>query len=421
MKTESTSWWSTLETLDTTLGVVLALVAIVGYGLALRNWLRFKDLTKTQARVEQRAASLLVDLDRAEKENAQLARTRDEWMPKAWLKEADKEVASGNDIRATDILDQGYQRVREDLARVILRLSQYHAALSVGENPAEELEAARALCRIAQGLAPHLKKALQLSEELNSTVSVDAQIFKIPVREALPSDPESAQTLIMKLLESSEFHLRRGRYKISLLLCERAERISRHAGLSQTIIGATAKHKLAERCMLTGNYQIAWETVNGLLDLREQILEPNHLDTHNTRRLEADILYCLGREQEGLFKIGKAIELAENSLGNDHLLTLFMKSDSAQFLAKLGLFDDSAEVLDNIVTLVYNRHEKCIDSHSRLLLKCSEVYSTVGHSAKAKEILNEIIPRMEKLLGQEHPQTQAAQTLRNELTKRTYL
>lgn len=173
--------------------------------------------------------------------------------------------------------------------------------------------------------------------------------------------------------------------------------------------------------MLTGNYQIAWETVNGLLDLREQILEPNHLDTHNTRRLEADILYCLGREQEGLFKIGKAIELAENSLGNDHLLTLFMKSDSAQFLAKLGLFDDSAEVLDNIVTLVYNRHEKCIDSHSRLLLKCSEVYSTVGHSAKAKEILNEIIPRMEKLLGQEHPQTQAAQTLRNELTKRTYL
>ncbi|MEQ8827920.1 MAG: hypothetical protein RIC82_09095, partial [Parvibaculum sp.] len=168
-------WWGTLEALDTVFGIAFAVIAFVGWAIAVRNWLRYRKLTKTQARLEQRASTLLVDLDEAAKENARLAEQRDSGIPAKWLAAADGEAAAGNEAKAIDLLDQGYQKVREDLGRVAHRIAEFHASRMIGSDAAFEHESARRLTQVARGLAPSRREIAELAEEMEAIEIVDEE------------------------------------------------------------------------------------------------------------------------------------------------------------------------------------------------------------------------------------------------------
>ena len=411
MKTESTSWWSTLETLDTTLGVVLALVAIVGYGLALRNWLRFKDLTKTQARVEQRAASLLVDLDRAEKENAQLARTRDEWMPKAWLKEADKEVASGNDVRAVDVLDQGYQRMREDLGVVAHRLAEYHASRMIGFDASQEHAAAQRLSQVAAALAPGHKDIATFADDIDGIEIVDGEPLQLASSRFDAADPQEATRVIQALIAAQDRFFEKGRYQVCIVLCERATRLSRRQGLDASELGFSARFDFAQALRLGGRARDAFEEVAALLLIRERVQGEEHPHVLATRNLEAGIVKDLGHYDEALAKVEALLPVYERVQGEDHPGVLATRYLEAEILRSLGHYEDA---LAKVEALLPIRERVQGEEHPNVLTTCTleaNLFENLGRYDDALAKVQALLPVYERVQGEEHPHVLAARYL----------
>ena len=415
MKTESTSWWSTLETLDTTLGVVLALVAIVGYGLALRNWLRFKDLTKTQARVEQRAASLLVDLDRAEKENAQLARTRDEWMPKAWLKEADKEVASGNDVRAVDVLDQGYQRMREDLGVVAHRLAEYHASRMIGFDASQEHAAAQRLSQVAAALAPGHKDIATFADDIDGIEIVDGEPLQLASSRFDAADPQEATRVIQALIAAQDRFFEKGRYQVCIVLCERATRLSRRQGLDASELGFSARFDFAQALRLGGRDRDAFEEVAALLLIRERVQGEEHPHVLAARYLKASILRRLGRYDDALAKVEALLPVYERVQGEEHPHVLTTRYLEASILHDLDRCDDALAKVEALL-LVYERVQR--KEHPHVLgtrnLEASILHS-LGRYEEALTKVDALLPIHERVQGEEHPHVLENRRLRAEI------
>ncbi len=305
------------EPLEQVLAVTSLLgISVTGFVLGGRgNRQKLRDAEQRIGELQKEAAAL-------EKQTAaQIAaaeQDRNALDPAHWLAMAEQERVEGNEERAINTLDQGYQRVRGGLSQVLEQLAAHHASLIVGPDWEVNLADARRLAHSSHLLDPSNSGGKALLDELSVMDESVLEDLEVIGSAFLPTDPEQARRLINELLRLQEKHFTAGHYRSCVLLMRRADILCRRHLAKDDTLGLLISFHLARALLLSGDAATALNAISTLLPLQEKVSGPEHPHTNRTRHLEALILFHLGQHAQALAKADTVLAWQIQKLGDDH-------------------------------------------------------------------------------------------------------
>lgn len=216
----------------------------------------------------------------------------------------------------------------------------------------------------------------------------------------------------------------------------------------------TARHHQGDYLRRLGDYHGAEEVLRGVHGRRAEVLGARHRETLETAAALSMTLYLLGRSEESLTWIRRAIDGQRRTLGNDHVETLRSRAYALEFLAHSGrtetfLRDGPATIVDaerslgadHVVTAIaYSNYaygllrtdapaeekvaaaERALHARVRLYgdghplvlsakLVLSWARSLSGAHEPALALMREAVDGRERILGELHPLTVKARVL----------
>lgn len=396
---ETSSAWTMFDSTATVVGFIAAVLSGLGW---LVTWYRLRGMTKAQGQLEQMQGTLLLNYNTALEENKRLEVERDEWIPRKWLEAADKEVASGNDAKAIDLLDAGYRLVREDLGLVAHRLAEYHASRMIGFDANKELESAQYFSHLARILAPSMRDIADLADDLDGVEIFDGEPLGLASsRLDAANSVEAASVVKAALAVNRELH-EQGRYRPCVLLCRRAVKLATRHGQGGSELGLAALSDLSQALYFSGKIDEADKIVNELRMIKR---DDDHPDVLTERSREAQVRMGQGRYSEALTIIRELLPLETQVRGPDHPKVLTTRAIEASLLSRLERHE---EAITRIRQLRADQESLNGAEHIETLkTRSAEVaaLTSAGYYKEAILLIKKLRPAYENKRGANHPQS----------------
>ncbi|MDY7101837.1 MAG: tetratricopeptide repeat protein, partial [Actinomycetota bacterium] len=167
----------------------------------------------------------------------------------------------------------------------------------------------------------------------------------------------------------------------------------------------SARAELSTCCSQIGAHGEALELARQVLELRERIGGPDHLDTLRAVNNLAVRNLELGRYAEALPLAHRAIDGLEATVGADDPNTLTARGNLSIIATQMGDHDTAIEVatsvVDTRVQLLGPAHLDTVRARNNL----SVCLSAAGRLTAALEVIEEAMGAMEVALGGDHPET----------------
>ncbi|MDA8018811.1 MAG: serine/threonine-protein kinase [Thermoanaerobaculia bacterium] len=153
-----------------------------------------------------------------------------------------------------------------------------------------------------------------------------------------------------------------------------------------------------------GDWSLAETAFEESLDLWTRLLGPRHPQVVNTTRNLGRIAELLGRPEEALAHLNRAIELRwDSSQPEEDLDYLFIKAQAAAILWQLGRVDAAEEALEETLTLMGRAAQ---ESNYRIVdaqVMLAEVKLRIGRLKEAEALLLDSLGHRVERLEPEHP------------------
>ncbi len=349
------------------------------------------------------------NLDRARAETA-------EFRPSDWLKAAAKERNQGNEERAIGLIEDGFERIRTDLAASLVALAEHHLSLIVSDDPESHLSEGRRLAQLATELDPTNRDARFLMEESRLLAWEDIELVaETSPASYLPRDQEEANALIKAIIAVGQQLFDDGSYRLALQLFRRAELVARRAALTRAENGILASIKTADAMMFAGRLEQASEAIAGLLPICRGELDKDHSLTLSAQQLDAHIFEQRGHHRDARDKIERLLPTLQRKWGKEHPETLLGEHLRAQILYSL---EQHNEALDAVQQLLTVRERVLGREHFNTLvtrfLKVQILDALGRYDAGLREV-SDLEPVFRRIRGEMHPTTLQAGLLRAQL------
>ncbi len=431
-----------------------------------RVFKRRSRLEEERELLEHRVSELdlaMAGLRNAQKQlNADLNIARGK-LPEAAISRAERELSDLNPEAAVRHLEQWFEDNAESIAKIAKHLARHHIVYSVPD-PADHLERARNMLRLARSASPLDQEVHEISREFDLVnADLQAQILRdgdtqvvwnsaMMGRASLQGD--RLVPVIMTLRDIADWLFRKGLWRLTPLFADRAAELAWEVGSQHRRMwcqqeSQAAFYQLAlgrpgdalrrvdrllayARDFLTGRdtevidaqFVRAWALSN-LGRSREALAEieafapiqaavkgEHHPDTLTTRYLRAKVLRDLGRNREALAEIEAFAPIQSQVIGERHPDTLNIRYLRAQVLSNLGRNEEALreiEALAPITAEVKGEHHP--DTLTTRYLR-AHVLSRLGRNEEALAEIEAFAPIQAEVKGEHHPHTLTTRYLR---------
>ena len=411
---QSSSLWESIVAFDTLISRVLALIAV---GAWLRTRWKLRSVTQTQLRMSEELGSLRLNLTEAEKENEELAQERDDWMPRKWIDEAEKERASGNDAVAVDILDQGYQRVRGELGLVAHQLAEFHASRMIGFDATTELEAAQRLSTVARELAPNQREVTALARDLEGIEIVDGEPLQIASSRFDAADQTEAERVLRAVLIANQRLFSQGRYHVCILLCERAKRTAIKNNQANSELALQVTLKLIQALNFQGQDERALSEIDKFLSTPNSTLGARNPNRLGARFFKVQALKNLKLHEKALVEMDSLLELWEEVDGVNGPETQANRRLYAELLALSGHPKPALAEADLLKREIGESIDKLSPEASATMHLRAKILDELNRWEEALEQIDELLEIEKSKDNYDHPQTLSSRLLKAGILK----
>lgn len=342
-------------------GVVVGIAVIlgaVGTTIGMIRAVRAEQVASEEAETAQQVSNFLVDL----------------------FEVSDPDRARGNTITAREILDQGAQRIEEELegqpltqARLMNTIGKVYQNLGLYDAAGPQLETALALKRQAYG-----------SDNIDVATSL-ADLADLYIDQARFADAEA-------------------------MLQQALAVMGRQLG-SDHLSLASSLHKLASVYRREGKYEVAAPYYYRALDIRIVALGAEHPEVAHSYNSLAILHWNQGDYEEAERLYQKALAVWQNAYGTDHADVAKGLNNLALLYHQLERYRESESLYRQAVAI----YEKVLGpEHPRLAIAVNNLALVAyeqGRYAEAADLYRRALAIRETALGLDHPDV--AQTLNN--------
>jgi eukaryotic-like serine/threonine-protein kinase len=330
------------------------------------------------------------------------------------FKGADPVQAAGRDITLRQVLDEGAERVRRDLAdqpavqgELLTVLAGVYAELGVTERAAALTDQALGIHERLQGADGELvgtnlrqKASLAIARGDPDTADRFARRALATHRRAYGNQhPDVAEDLDVVLIAARQ----RGRLAEALTAAEESLRIRRALHGNQHRLVADSLNNLAVVRREQGRYDEAAALYRETIDLRRRLLGDEHphvaLTIHNLSALQLS----RGELRQAATSSDEALERFRRLYGEDHQLTLSARNNRAVIDRMLGRFD-AAEAGVRSILESWARTQGMDHPNAVITLAgLGRVHRERGDAVRAEQIFREADERWRRRMGAAHP------------------
>ncbi|MEO1174323.1 MAG: tetratricopeptide repeat protein, partial [Myxococcota bacterium] len=154
---------------------------------------------------------------------------------------------------------------------------------------------------------------------------------------------------------------------------------------------------------LSGDYEGALETHQGLLHTYEALYGPEHKDTARTVFNIAVVNLALGNNDDALKMLERAVEIRTATLGPKHASTLRGEQAVVHTLKELARYDEAARRAEAVIQ---NQRETLGDDHYDIaysLVTLAEVLGLQGKIDAGVQVGTDALAMIERVMGTGHP------------------
>lgn len=152
-----------------------------------------------------------------------------------------------------------------------------------------------------------------------------------------------------------------------------------------------------------GEYEKALEYYGKALDIRENVLGSEHLDTASTYNNVAGVYLDQGNYEKALDYYAKARAIVERMLGREHLAMAPIYNNMAGVYRELGDYEKAlkyfGKALDIKENVLGTEHPNTATTYNNIAM----IYNAQGNYEKALEYYSKTIPVVARVLGTENP------------------
>lgn len=397
-------------------GFVLSVAGLSTLVGALIARVRLRNTRAQIDNMRKDAVALAAERDRAESQLAAERAHAESWIPDRWIEQAQKERRQGNEDLAIGVLEDGFERIRPGLARTSLALAGHHLSLIVGADPFGKFRQAEQLAQLAYLLDPQDPDAAFLLEDIE-LIRAEGELENMPILDSafIPTDFSVIMEVVAALSQSAGRYFGKGAFRIALRLYRRALLILRRGGLQRERASQQVHYKVAQCLLLCGLYQEALQEITTLLAQSAEARALDDSELLDAHILHANVVHHLREHQKAVEIAQAAIATLGPRLGMETPSVLVARAQAASFLSLVERPQEALDILEELLPAVIrvfgNDH---INAHA---LQYHQAFA-LGHVEKNQEALEKVtdlLQRQVHILGEEHPNVLLSRKLRAEL------
>jgi tetratricopeptide (TPR) repeat protein len=160
-------------------------------------------------------------------------------------------------------------------------------------------------------------------------------------------------------------------------------------------------HELAEGFFFQGKYKAAEKVYRQILQLRQELFPPKHLDTLNSMNKLADTIFHQGRYKTAEKMHREVLQLRHDVLGANHPDTLNSTYALATVLRHQGRYNSAEEILQRTL----DDHTEVLGEANHWTLNCMFELAIVlyrqGEEKVAEEMYRRVLSKEEELRGKD--------------------
>ena len=352
---------------------------------------------------------------------AELKAARDE-LPGAAIARAEREWRDLNQERAIRHLEDWFAENAGSIAAIARHLARYHIARSVPD-PADHLDRARNMLRLARGAAPNDREAHELAGELDTVnAALQEQLIRdgerqIPwnsgmARSLAARDGEALLPLVMTFRDIAGWCFEKGMWRLTPIFADRAVDLARQAGRPLRRMWVQVAKDAAFYQVVVGHAAEALSRIDEVLTQARDFLSSRDRVSLDTQYARALALNDLGRYGEALGEIGAFAPIQAEVSGERHPGTLATRSLRAQVLDDLGRYDEALAEIDAFAPIEAEvSGERHPDTLTTRYLR-AQVLSDLGRYGEALAEIDTFAPIRAEVSGERHPDTLTTRSLR---------
>ncbi|WP_018148557.1 hypothetical protein [Henriciella marina] len=379
--------------------VLLPLVGWIWSSTRVTSYKRERDGAKSEAaRLEAERRSLLASVAEAKAAEAL-------YNPHNMLDRASRERQEGNDERAVQALQIGFDNIAPGLADISRQLADHTLSIMAERDTESALGLAGRYAHIAVLLEPRDRETQRVLEEIVfAQADFGEAIGSSDLwNTSLPSDPKDADKLISVIQAHGNTLVQKGLYRLAVRLFSRGLLAAKRAGVYDQPAGFAARYHEAQARGMGGDISDALKKVQILLPVQERVQGTEHPNVLSTRILEVRLLADIGDTSCALEKVHSLLSLEERLQGRDHPSVLTTRYLEAQILSDTGDASGALEkvqALLPIITRVRGAKHPVVFTTRDLE---AQLLSDLGHASAALEKVLALLDVQQQVLNTDHP------------------
>ena len=326
----------------------------------------------------------------------------------------EREDRSGNLERAAGVLQEYFDRVRKNLAKLSGSLGDWYAGLTA-ENSAGYIERAQGFYAMARFADPDSERWAQAAAGLQASAGAAAP--GAAALEAAADDPAHAVevspheqgAVIDILLKRGSAMRESGNYYGACQLARRACGVAGRRFEKRDAPTLAASHLLANCHYSLGSYEEALPYALEVLTAREKTVGRTHLDTGESCSLAGRIYLAQANLGKAEALLERALIVHEKVLGMDHPGTVMSLHDLASLYDAQGRFEEAGPLYRRAIQIA--EKTQAGPNTATVLNGLAEHYRLMRRFGEAAPLFARALAIREKVLGANHPAT--AESLNN--------
>jgi hypothetical protein len=351
---------------------------------------------------------------------AELKSARNE-LPGAAIARAEHEMVDRNQELAIAHLEKWFFDNAGNITAIAKHLARHHIARAVPD-PADHLQRARDLLRLARGASPEDEEAREISAELDSVNAAlqeqllregDRQIaWNSAMARGFAGHGEALLPIVTTLRDIARWCFENGLWRLTPLFADRASDLALQAGPPLRRVWCQVETQAAFYQGVVGHSGEALNRIDRVLAQARAFLPTRDAAILDSQFVRSLALRNLGHTVEALAEIDAFAPIQVEVQGERHTGTLNTRYLRAQVLSNLGRCADALAEIDAFAPIqVEVLNERHPDTLNTRYLR-AEVLSNLGHYTDALLEINAFAPIQVEVRGERHPDTLATRHLR---------
>lgn len=351
---------------------------------------------------------------------AELKSARNE-LPGAAIARAEHEMVDRNQELAIAHLEKWFFDNAGNITAIAKHLARHHIARAVPD-PADHLQRARDLLRLARGASPEDEEAREISAELDSVNAAlqeqllregDRQIaWNSAMARGFAGHGEALLPIVTTLRDIARWCFENGLWRLTPLFADRASDLALQAGPPLRRVWCQVETQAAFYQGVVGHSGEALNRIDRVLAQARAFLPTRDAAILDSQFVRSLALRNLGHTVEALAEIDAFAPIQVEVQGERHTGTLNTRYLRAQVLSNLGRCADALAEIDAFAPIqVEVLNERHPDTLNTRYLR-AEVLSNLGHYTDALLEINAFAPIQVEVRGERNPNTLATRCVR---------